>query len=276
MKEEVKNRGNSMQEKGREMGTVHVLTGRMNALVCMLLLLPIMVVTLITPVAAAWYENKTAMELIDEKLAAIEVDPVINAFLYQRMNEYNGSDGINAVKIVVKTGYPWNRPTTLSTCYVIRDDAAQRVAICESYEGDDGSLWTFYPRLAQARYALDALLSHEVSNGKLLHLAAMETAMQKENVPELRELIWNSPWACAYLAGRYGAPLERVEAERHSTKRREQLMRYQRIDLFIMGQQARRIEPFDRSLGRVQREFLSLNTKVLDLMHVPVELPSIA
>jgi hypothetical protein len=276
MKEEVKNRGNSMQEKGREMGTVHVLTGRMNALVCMLLLLLIMIVTLITPAAAAWYENRTAMELIDEKLAAIEEDPVINAFLYQRMNEYNESGGINAVKIEVKTDYPWNRPTTLSTCYVIRDDAAQRVAICKSYEGDDGSLWTFYPRLAQARYALDALLSHEVSKGKLLHLAAMEMAMEKENVPELRERIRNSPWVCEQVAGWYGDPLEQVEEEWQSTKRQEQLTRYQRIDLFIMGQQARRIEPFDRSLGRVQREFLRFNTKVLDLMHVPVELPSIA
>jgi hypothetical protein len=244
----------------------------------MLLLLSIMVVTLITPVAAAWYENRTAMELINEKLATIEVDPVSNAFLYQQMNEYHESDGINAVKIVVKTDYPWNRPTTLSTCYVIRDDAAQRVAICESYEGDDGSLWTFYPRLAQARYALDALLSHEVSNGKLLHLAAMEMAMEKENVPEIRELIRNSPWACAYLAGRYGAPLERVEEERHSTKRREQLMQYQRIDLFIMAQQARRILDYDRAGSMVGIEILGIKGRfpLGELAHLTVELPTVA
>jgi hypothetical protein len=258
-------------KRTEQMSLIHVLEERMNRLAVVLLLLLLVAATLIAPAAAAGTEDNTALESIDEKLSALEADPVVNAFLYQRMCEYNASDGdgITAVKIAVITGGPWYGSGTLKTFYIIRDDAERRIVIRESYEGDDGSLWTFYPRLGQTRYALDALLSREVTTGKLVHLMTMETTMGKENVPGARELIRNSPWMCAYLSG-WNVDLPEqgeVTEEWNVEGRREQLMRYQRVELFILGQQARRIVPLDRSLGMVQRELLSLNGKLLDAIY---------
>jgi hypothetical protein len=190
--------------------------------------------TLIAPAAAIQEVggDTASVTAIDKQLGMIDEDPVINAFLYERMYEYNESEGLEAVKIVVLAGQRWAHAREVKTFYIVRNDTSQEIDIRASYEDDDGSLWTFYPRTGQTVYALKALRSHQATVQKLLHLAVITLVIDTENVPAITEIIDKSPWVNSYLADKDKEFLEKfVVAESHrAVGIMQQVMQWQTVD----------------------------------------------
>ena len=182
-----------------------------------LIVLLFVVGTLIAP-AAARRGDEQSIKIIDEKLIEIDEDPVINSFLYERMREYNTSEGegIEAVKIVVIAGHWWSRSRNVTTFYVVRNDTAQQIDIIrDNYEGGDGSLWTFRPNIGQTIRALNVLLSKQVTVGKIIRMGILAILVDKsDNVPGIMEIIEDSPWASSYLPDWAEEFLERFEERR--------------------------------------------------------------
>ena len=164
-----------------------------------LIVLLFVIGTLIAP-AAAGKGDKQSIKIIDEKLEAIDDDPIINSFLYDRMLEYNNSkgEGIEAVKIVVIKGHWWRGKKVVKTFYIVRNDTASGIDIVDIYTGDD-DLWTFYPNIGQTIGALNVLLSHESTVSNVIRMGIRAILVDKENVPGITEIIYNSPWASSYL-----------------------------------------------------------------------------
>lgn len=190
--------------------------------------------TLIAPAAAIQEVggDTASVTAIDKQLGMIDEDPVINAFLYERMYEYNESEGLEAVKIVVIAGQRWARTREVKTFYIVRNDTSQEIDIRASYEDDDGSLWTFYPQTGQTVYALKALRSHQATVQKLLHLAVITLVIDTENVPAITQIIDKSPWVNSYLADKDKEFLEKfVVAESHrAIGIMQQVMQWQTVD----------------------------------------------
>ena len=220
--------GDEEQERIRE-------SKRSNRCVMFLLVLLVAIVTpLIAPAVAAPEAggDSASVTAIDTQLKMIDEDPVINDFLYKRMYEYNESEGVEAVKIVVIAGPQWARTREVTTFYIVRNDACQEIDIRASYEDDDGSLWTFYPRTGQTVYALKALQSHQITVQKLLHLAVISMVIETENVPAVTEITNKSPWLSSYLADKDKEFLEKfVVAESHrAVGLMQQVMQWQTVD----------------------------------------------
>ena len=176
--------------------------------------------------------DTTAVTAIDMQLQLVAKDPVINAFLYERMYEYNESEGLEAVKIVVIAGPQWAYTREVKTFYIVRNDTRREIDIITSYEDDDGSLWTFYPYTGQITYALKALQSHQVTVQKLLHLMAISVVIDTENVPKMAEIITKSPWLSSYLADKDKEFLENfVVVESHrAIGIMQQVMQWHTVD----------------------------------------------
>jgi len=189
---------------------------------------------LIAPAAAAPEAggDTASVTAIDVQLKLIDKDPVINAFLYGRMYEYNEFEGLEAVKIVVIAGQRWARTREVKTFYIVRNDTSHEIDIKASYEDDDGSLWTFYPHTGQTVYALKALQSHQVTVQKLLHLAVISLVIDTENVPAITEITDKSPWMSSYLTDKDKEFLEKfVVAESHrAVGIMQQVMQWQTVD----------------------------------------------
>ena len=158
-----------------------------------LIVLLFVIGTLIAP-AAAGKGDKQSIKIIDEKLELIDEDPIINSFLYDRMLEYNNSEGIEAVKIVVIKGHWWRGKKVVKTFYIVRNDTASGIDIVDIYTGDD-DLWTFYPNIGQTIGALNVLLSHESTVSNVIRMGIRAILVDKENVPGITEIINNSKWA---------------------------------------------------------------------------------
>ena len=164
-------------------------------LACLLVLL-FVIGTLIAPAAVAKGDGG-AIEKINAKLEAIDEDPIINSFLYNRMSEYNEEEGIEAVKIVVMKGHWWSGYKVVKTFYVVRNDTASGIDIIDDYDDD---LWTFYPKIGHTIAALDVLLEHELTVRNVIHMGIRAILVDKDNnVPGIMEIINNSPWASGYL-----------------------------------------------------------------------------
>jgi len=171
---------------------------------------------LLAPAAATSEGDTSSIAIIDEQLALIDADPVINAYLYARMREYNESEGIEAVKVVVITGHRWAHSRDVKTFYIVRNDTSHQIDIRDSYESNEGSVWTYYPHAGQTVYALNVLLDRQVTVQKLLHLAAISLVIEKEDVPDRAEIVEKSPWLSSYLAEKDKEFLENFEFnERH-------------------------------------------------------------
>lgn len=134
------------------------------------------------------------LKIIYEKLEAIDEDPIINSFLYDCMVE----EEIDAAKIVVMNGR-WFSAKEVNTFYVVRNDTLQQIDIRERYEDDDGSLWTFYPKIRQTKTALKVLQSREVTGYNLICLGILGVMVDRENVPEIAKIVDNSSWASSNL-----------------------------------------------------------------------------
>jgi len=139
-------------------------------------------------------------------LEAIEEDPILNSFIYDRMLEYDNpklkrKEGIEAVKIVVIKGHWWSGYKKVETFYIVRNDRAKQIAIIidDYYKGDDGSLWTFYPKEGHTIDALDMLLDYDLTDSNVIHMGILAILVDKDNVPGITEIINNSPWASGYL-----------------------------------------------------------------------------
>jgi len=204
---------------------------------CVMFLLVLLVAIgtpLIAPAAATPEAggDTASVTAIDMQLKLIDKDPVINAFLYERMYEYNEFEGLEAVKIVVIAGPQWARTHEVKTFYIVRNDTRQEIDIRASYEDDDGSLWTFYPHTGQTVYALKALRSHQATVQKLLHLAVISVVIDTENVPAITEITDKSPWMSSYLADKDKEFLEKfVVAESHrAVGIMQQVMQWQTVD----------------------------------------------
>jgi hypothetical protein len=220
--------GDEEQERNRELKR-----GKRCVLFLLVLLFAIGT-PLLAPAAAApedggYTESVTA---IDMQLEQIDKDPVINAFLYKRMYEYNESEGLEAVKIVVIAGPQWARTREVTTFYIVRNDTCQEIDIRASYEDDADSLWTFYPHTGQTVYALKALQSHQATVQKLLHLAVISVVIDTENVPAITEITNKSPWVSSYLVDKDKEFLEKVVvAESHrAVGLMQQVMQWQTVD----------------------------------------------
>jgi hypothetical protein len=200
----------------------------------LLVLLFVIETSLIAPAAAAPEArgDTASVTAIDMQLKQVDKDPVINAFLYEMMYEYNESEGLEAVKIVVIAGPQWALTREVKAFYIVRNDTRQEIDIRASYEDDDGSLWTFYPHTGQTVYALKVLQSHQATVQKLLHLAVISVVIDTENVPAITEITDKSPWVSSYLADKDKEFLENfVVAESHrAIGIMQQVMQWQTVD----------------------------------------------
>ncbi|MBN1763088.1 MAG: hypothetical protein JW878_08460 [Methanomicrobia archaeon] len=176
--------------------------------------------------------DTASVTAIDMQLKLVDEDPVINAFLYERMYEYNESEGLEAVKIVVVVGPQWARTREVKTFYIVRNATRQEIDIRASYDDDDGSLWTFYPHTGQTVYALKVLQSHQATVQKLLHLMVISVVIDTENVPAITEITDKSPWMSGYLADKDKEFLEQfvVAESNRAVGIMQQVMQWQTVD----------------------------------------------
>lgn len=171
-----------------------------------LIVLLFVIGTTIAP-AAAGKGDELSIKNMDEKLQEIDNDQTINTFLYNEMEKQE----IAAVKIVVEASHWWSRSRDVKTFYVVGNDETQQIDFLDDYEGDDGSLWTFYPNIGQTTSTLNVLLSEQVTVPEMIRMGILAILVEKKNVPSIREIIDKSPWASSYLPGWAKNFLERFE-----------------------------------------------------------------